>query len=143
MTRPCVNSQTRCCTTRLQTSGPTPTCPRACTACRRLTPGSPSPPSRRAWRPPRQAPTSWLQVPTRKTLLGGSGACGTPGEGYEGTVGGYLQQQQAHLVLQQHSQFQQLQHLQQYQHQQFLQQLQQQQVSDTSRQWADNKQRHL
>ena len=62
---------------------------------------------------------------------GSSGAGGTPGEGYEGTVGGYLQQHQAHLTLQQHNQLQQLQHLHHYQQQQFLQ-YQQQQVSDIS-----------
>ncbi|XP_074543725.1 uncharacterized protein LOC141803524 isoform X3 [Halichoeres trimaculatus] len=57
---------------------------------------------------------------------GSSGAGGTPGEGYEGTVGSYLQQQQTHLVLQQHSQLQQLQQLHHYQQQQFLQYQQQQ-----------------
>ncbi|XP_036948530.1 uncharacterized protein fam131ba isoform X5 [Acanthopagrus latus] len=57
---------------------------------------------------------------------GSSGAGGTPGEGYEGTVGGYLQQHQAHLTLQQHNQLQQLQHLHHYQQQQFLQYQQQQ-----------------
>lgn len=58
---------------------------------------------------------------------GGSGAGGTPGEGYEGTVGSYLQQHQAHLTLQQHNQLQQLQQLHHYQQQQFLQYQQQQQ----------------
>ncbi|XP_059206401.1 uncharacterized protein fam131ba isoform X2 [Centropristis striata] len=57
---------------------------------------------------------------------GGSGAAGTPGEGYEGTVGGYLQQHHAHLALQQQSQLQQLQQLHQYQQHQFLQYQQQQ-----------------
>lgn len=56
---------------------------------------------------------------------GGSGAGGTPGEGYEGTVGSYLQQHQAHLTLQQHNQLQQLQQLHHYQQQQFLQYQQQ------------------
>ncbi|XP_047461786.1 uncharacterized protein LOC125020478 isoform X2 [Mugil cephalus] len=61
---------------------------------------------------------------------GGSGAGGTPGDGYEGTVGGYLQQHQAsQLSLQQHNQLQQLQHLHHYQQQQFLQ-YQQQQTMD-------------
>lgn len=59
---------------------------------------------------------------------GGSGAGGTPGEGYEGTVGSYLQQHQAQLALQQHNQLQQLQQLHQYQQQQLLQYQQQQQV---------------
>nr|XP_046272653.1 uncharacterized protein LOC124074126 isoform X7 [Scatophagus argus]XP_046272654.1 uncharacterized protein LOC124074126 isoform X7 [Scatophagus argus] len=57
---------------------------------------------------------------------GSSGAGGTPGEGYEGTVGSYLQQHQAHLTLQQHNQLQQLQHLHHYQQQQLLQYQQQQ-----------------
>ncbi|KAM8766946.1 uncharacterized protein AB9X84_006030 isoform 7-T7 [Acanthopagrus schlegelii] len=56
---------------------------------------------------------------------GSSGAGGTPGEGYEGTVGGYLQQHQAHFTLQQHNQLQQLQHLHHYQQQQLLQYQQQ------------------
>ncbi|XP_076609987.1 uncharacterized protein LOC143334897 isoform X2 [Chaetodon auriga] len=56
---------------------------------------------------------------------GSSGAGGTPGEGYEGTVGGYLQQHQTHLTLQQHSQLQQLQQLHHYQQQQLLQYQQQ------------------
>ncbi|XP_073319727.1 uncharacterized protein [Pagrus major] len=57
---------------------------------------------------------------------GSSGAGGTPGEGFEGTVGGYIQQHQAHLTLQQHNQLQQLQQLHHYQQQQFLQYQQQQ-----------------
>ncbi|KAM3597066.1 uncharacterized protein V6R79_025617 [Siganus canaliculatus] len=57
---------------------------------------------------------------------GSSGAGGTPGDGYEGTVGGYLQQHQTHLALQQHSQLQQLQQLHHYQQQQLLQYQQQQ-----------------
>lgn len=62
---------------------------------------------------------------------GSSGAGGTPGDGYEGTVGSYLQQHQAsQLSLQQHSQLQQLQQLHHYQQQQFLQ-YQQQQVCST------------
>ncbi|XP_029976057.1 uncharacterized protein LOC115409173 isoform X3 [Salarias fasciatus] len=54
---------------------------------------------------------------------GSSGAGGTPGEGYEGTVGGYFQQH--HLALQQQSQLQQLQQLHHYQQQQLLQYQQQ------------------
>ncbi|XP_039977030.1 uncharacterized protein LOC120786048 isoform X1 [Xiphias gladius] len=57
---------------------------------------------------------------------GSNGAGGTPGEGYEGTVGGYLQQHQAQLALQQQSQLQQLHQLHHYQ-QQLLQYQQQQQ----------------
>ncbi|XP_015236993.1 PREDICTED: uncharacterized protein LOC107089005 [Cyprinodon variegatus] len=56
---------------------------------------------------------------------GGSGAGGTPGDGYEGTVGSYLQQNQTQLTLQQHSQLQQLQQIHHYQQQQFLQYQQQ------------------
>ncbi|GAA6230384.1 protein FAM131B-like isoform X3 [Lates japonicus] len=56
---------------------------------------------------------------------GSNGAGGTPGEGYEGTVSSYLQQHQAQLSLQQHSQLQQLQQLHHYQ-QQLLQYQQQQ-----------------
>ncbi|KAG7215556.1 hypothetical protein INR49_014723 [Caranx melampygus] len=56
---------------------------------------------------------------------GSNGAGGTPGEGFEGTVGSYLQQHQAQLALQQQSQLQQLQQLHHYQ-QQILQYQQQQ-----------------
>ncbi|KAM6958920.1 uncharacterized protein fam131ba isoform 3-T3 [Aplochiton taeniatus] len=56
---------------------------------------------------------------------GGSGPGGTPGEGYEGGMGGYLQQQ-PQLTLQQHNQLQQMQQLQHYQQQQVLQYQQQQ-----------------
>uniref|UniRef100_A0A3Q2YAU5 Family with sequence similarity 131 member Ba n=1 Tax=Hippocampus comes TaxID=109280 RepID=A0A3Q2YAU5_HIPCM len=56
---------------------------------------------------------------------GGSGAGMTPAEGYESTMGSFLQQQQ--LSLQQHNQLQQLQQLHQYQQQQLLLQYQQQQ----------------
>ncbi|XP_034561633.1 uncharacterized protein LOC117828536 isoform X2 [Notolabrus celidotus] len=57
---------------------------------------------------------------------GSSGAGGTPGEGYEGTVGSFIQQQQTHLVLHQHTQLQQLQQIHHYQQQQLLQYQQQQ-----------------
>ncbi|XP_024154335.1 protein FAM131B isoform X14 [Oryzias melastigma] len=59
---------------------------------------------------------------------GGSGAGVTPGDGYEGTVGGYLQQHHAQLAFQQQSQLQQLQQLHHFQQHQFLQYQQQQQV---------------
>ncbi|KAM8884569.1 uncharacterized protein ACB058_000682 isoform 3-T3 [Synchiropus picturatus] len=49
----------------------------------------------------------------------GSGAGGTPGDGYEGTVSSYLQQHQ--LTLQQQNHLQQLQQLHHYQQQQLLQ----------------------
>ncbi|XP_019745793.1 uncharacterized protein LOC109527986 [Hippocampus comes] len=58
-------------------------------------------------------------------LAAGSGAGMTPAEGYESTMGSFLQQQQ--LSLQQHNQLQQLQQLHQYQQQQLLLQYQQQQ----------------
>uniref|UniRef100_A0A3P9JNM3 Family with sequence similarity 131 member Ba n=1 Tax=Oryzias latipes TaxID=8090 RepID=A0A3P9JNM3_ORYLA len=58
---------------------------------------------------------------------GGSGAGVTPGDGYEGTVGGYLQQHHAQLAFQQQGQLQQLQQLHQYQQHQYLQYQQQQQ----------------
>ncbi|XP_036070089.1 protein FAM131B isoform X17 [Oryzias melastigma] len=58
---------------------------------------------------------------------GGSGAGVTPGDGYEGTVGGYLQQHHAQLAFQQQSQLQQLQQLHHFQQHQFLQYQQQQQ----------------
>ncbi|XP_008279370.1 uncharacterized protein LOC103356845 [Stegastes partitus] len=61
---------------------------------------------------------------------GSSGAGGTPGEGYEGTVGGYIQQHQAQLAIQQQSQLQQLQQLHHYQQQQLLQYQQQQQTME-------------
>ncbi|KAM4539516.1 uncharacterized protein PAE49_020332 isoform 4-T4 [Odontesthes bonariensis] len=61
---------------------------------------------------------------------GSSGAGGTPGDGYEGSVGSYIQQHQAQLAFQQQSQIHQLQHLHlhHYQQQQLLQYQQQQQV---------------
>ncbi|KAM6899958.1 uncharacterized protein FYW49_018068 [Xenentodon cancila] len=58
---------------------------------------------------------------------GSSGAGATPGDGYEGTVGSYLQQHQAQLALHQQSQLQQLQQLHHYQQQQFMQYQQQHQ----------------
>ncbi|XP_072226565.1 uncharacterized protein [Leuresthes tenuis] len=71
---------------------------------------------------------------------GSSGAGGTPGDGYEGTVGSYIQQHHAQLAFQQQSQLHQLQHLHHYQQQQLLQYQQQQQVDITgqlSAQMAD------
>lgn len=134
-------------------SGLTPTSRRACTACRLLTPGTQSPASPRAWHRLLQAPTSWLPVMIYHPLLqalstrlchwalhtgclvvvagGSNGAGGTPGEGYEGTVGSYIQQHQVQLALQQQSQLQHLQQLHHYQQQQFLQYQQQQQVCES------------
>ncbi|XP_058474581.1 uncharacterized protein LOC131447117 isoform X5 [Solea solea] len=56
---------------------------------------------------------------------GSNGVGGTPGEAYEGTVGGFIQQHQAQLTLQQQSQLQHLQQLHHYQQQ--IMQYQQQQ----------------
>ncbi|XP_034400761.1 protein FAM131B-like isoform X2 [Cyclopterus lumpus] len=82
-----------------------------------------------AWDPITSQPSGVASPAAGSYIMssGGSGAAGTPGEGFEGTVGGYLQQQQhhAHLALQQQSQLHQLQHLHQYQ-QQLLQYQQQQ-----------------
>ncbi|CAK6978416.1 uncharacterized protein LOC122969909 isoform X1, partial [Scomber scombrus] len=55
---------------------------------------------------------------------------GTPGEGFEGTVGGFIQQHHAQLTLQQQNQFQQLQQLHHYQQHQLLQYQQQQQTME-------------
>lgn len=85
-----------------------------------------------AWDPITSQPSGMASPAAGSYIMaaGGSGAGVTPGEGYEATVGGYLQQHQAQLTLQQHSQIQQLQQLQQlhhYQQQQLLQYQQQQQ----------------
>uniref|UniRef100_UPI0037E8E810 polyhomeotic-like protein 1 isoform X5 n=1 Tax=Semicossyphus pulcher TaxID=241346 RepID=UPI0037E8E810 len=85
--------------------------------------------SRDAWDPITSQPSGVASPGGGSYIMaagGSSGAGGTPGEGYEGTVGGYLQQHQTHLTLQQHNQLQQLQQLHHYQQQQFLQYQQQQ-----------------
>lgn len=140
--------QTRCYITPLQTSGLTPTSHKGYTACHLLTAGTQSPASPRAWPRLLQALSSWLLVrncpPYTPSFLhhslystvakwfmavpGGSGAGVTPGDGYEGTVGGYLQQHHAQLAFQQQGQLQQLQQLHHYQQHQYLQYQQQQQV---------------
>ncbi|KAM8841391.1 uncharacterized protein AB9W97_001729 isoform 1-T1 [Spinachia spinachia] len=85
-----------------------------------------------AWDPITSQPSgagSGVASPAASSYImaaGGSGAPGTPGEVFEGTVGGYLQQHHPHLTLQQQSQLHQLQHLHQYQ-QQLIQYQQQQQ----------------
>ncbi|XP_031732326.1 protein FAM131B-like isoform X4 [Anarrhichthys ocellatus] len=82
-----------------------------------------------AWEPITSQPSDVVSPAASSYIMaaGGSGAPGTPGEGFEGTVGGYLQQQHhAHFTLQQQSQLHQLQHIHQYQQQ--LLQFQQQQV---------------
>uniref|UniRef100_A0A3Q3VJP5 Uncharacterized protein n=1 Tax=Mola mola TaxID=94237 RepID=A0A3Q3VJP5_MOLML len=79
-----------------------------------------------AWEPITSQP-SGMASPAAGSYIMAAGEGGTPGEGYEGTVGGYLQQHQAHLALQQHNQLQQLQQLHHYQQQQLLQYQQQQQ----------------
>ncbi|XP_043993590.1 uncharacterized protein LOC122843130 isoform X3 [Gambusia affinis] len=77
-----------------------------------------------AWDPITSQPSGVVSPAAGSYIMaagGGSGAGGTPGDGYEGTVGSYLQQHQAQLTLQQQSQLQHLQQLHQYQQQQFLQ----------------------
>ncbi|XP_068567552.1 protein FAM131B-like isoform X2 [Cebidichthys violaceus] len=80
-----------------------------------------------AWEPITSQPSGVASPAASSYIMaaGGSGAPGTPGEGFEGTVGGYLQQHHAHFTLQQQSQLHQLQHIHQYQQQ--LLQFQQQQ----------------
>ncbi|XP_051245613.1 protein FAM131B-like isoform X5 [Dicentrarchus labrax] len=81
-----------------------------------------------AWEPITSQPSGVASPAAGSYIMatgGSSGAGGTPGEGYEGTVGGYLQQHQTHFTLQQHNQLQQLQHLHHYQQQQLLQYQQQ------------------
>ncbi|KAM9737742.1 uncharacterized protein ACNS7B_013342 isoform 3-T3 [Menidia menidia] len=84
-----------------------------------------------AWDPITSQPSGVASPAASSYIMaagGGSGAGGTPADGYEGTVGGYLQQQhQAHLAFQQQSQLQQLHHLHHYQQHQLLQYQQQQQ----------------
>ncbi|XP_031150621.1 protein FAM131B-like isoform X5 [Sander lucioperca] len=77
-----------------------------------------------AWEPITSQPSGMASPAASSYIMaagGGSGAAGTPGEGFEGTVGGYLQQHHTHFTLQQQNQLQQLQQLHQYQQQQFLQ----------------------
>ncbi|XP_033493423.1 protein FAM131B-like isoform X5 [Epinephelus lanceolatus] len=97
-----------------------------------------------AWDPITSQPSGMASPAAGSYIMapgGSSGAGGTPGECFEGTVGGYLQQHHAHLALQQQSQLQQLQQLHQYQQQQLLQYQQQQQqveiVGQLSGQMAD------
>ncbi|MEQ2295258.1 hypothetical protein AMECASPLE_012143 [Ameca splendens] len=81
-----------------------------------------------AWDPITSQPSGVVSPAAGSYIMaagGGSGAGGTPGDGYEGTVNSYLQHHQAQLALQQQSQLQQL-HLHHYQQQQFLQYQQQQ-----------------
>uniref|UniRef100_A0A3P8RS98 Family with sequence similarity 131 member B n=1 Tax=Amphiprion percula TaxID=161767 RepID=A0A3P8RS98_AMPPE len=77
-----------------------------------------------AWDPITSQPSGVASPAAGSYIMAAAG--GTPGEGYEGTVGGYLQQHHAQLALQQQSQLQQLQQLHHYQQQQFLQYQQQQ-----------------
>ncbi|XP_034070996.1 uncharacterized protein LOC117545358 isoform X7 [Gymnodraco acuticeps] len=80
-----------------------------------------------AWDPITSQPSGMASPAAGSYIMsagGGSGAAGTPGEGFEGTVGNYLQQH--HYTLQQQNQLQQLQHIHQFQQQQFLQYQQQQ-----------------
>uniref|UniRef100_A0A3Q1G8Q5 Family with sequence similarity 131 member Ba n=1 Tax=Acanthochromis polyacanthus TaxID=80966 RepID=A0A3Q1G8Q5_9TELE len=77
-----------------------------------------------AWDPITSQPSGVASPAAGSYIMAAAG--GTPGEGYEGTVGSYLQQHHAQLALQQQSQLQQLQQLHHYQQQQFLQYQQQQ-----------------
>ncbi|KAF3707044.1 Protein FAM131B [Channa argus] len=82
------------------------------------------------WEPITSQPSGVASPAAGSYIMGGggsSGAGGTPGEGYDGTVGGYLQQHPSQLTLQQQTQLQQLQHIHHYQQQQLLQYQQQQQ----------------
>uniref|UniRef100_A0A3Q4G5C2 Family with sequence similarity 131 member Ba n=1 Tax=Neolamprologus brichardi TaxID=32507 RepID=A0A3Q4G5C2_NEOBR len=78
-----------------------------------------------AWDPITSQPEGVASPAAGSYIMAAAG--GTPGEGYEGTVGSYIQQHQVQLALQQQSQLQQLQQLHHYQQQQFLQYQQQQQ----------------
>uniref|UniRef100_A0A3B3UBI8 Family with sequence similarity 131 member Ba n=1 Tax=Poecilia latipinna TaxID=48699 RepID=A0A3B3UBI8_9TELE len=77
-----------------------------------------------AWDPITSQPSGVVSPAAGSYIM--AAAEGTPGDGYEGTVGSYLQQHQTHLALQQQSQLQHLQQLHHYQQQQFLQYQQQQ-----------------
>ena len=78
----------------------------------------------------RAAPHGGHTEPFLDPLGGSNGVGGTPSDGFEGSVGSFIQQHQAHLALQQHSQLQHLQQLHHYQQQ--ILQYQQQQVGTTS-----------
>uniref|UniRef100_A0A3Q0R4L8 Family with sequence similarity 131 member B n=1 Tax=Amphilophus citrinellus TaxID=61819 RepID=A0A3Q0R4L8_AMPCI len=78
-----------------------------------------------AWDPITSQPSGVASPAAGSYIMAAAG--GTPGEGYEGTVGSYLQQHHVQLALQQQSQLQQLQQLHHYQQQQLLQYQQQQQ----------------
>uniref|UniRef100_M3ZFK0 Family with sequence similarity 131 member Ba n=1 Tax=Xiphophorus maculatus TaxID=8083 RepID=M3ZFK0_XIPMA len=77
-----------------------------------------------AWDPITSQPSGVVSPAAGSYIMAAAG--GTPGDGYEGTVGSYLQQHQTQLALQQQSQLQHLQQLHHYQQQQFLQYQQQQ-----------------
>ncbi|XP_029370518.1 uncharacterized protein LOC115051298 isoform X1 [Echeneis naucrates] len=84
-----------------------------------------------AWDPITSQPSGVASPAAGSYIMAAGGSNGvdsTPGEGYEGSMGGYLQQHQAQLSLQQQSQMQQFQQLQQLHHyqQQILQYQQQQ-----------------
>ncbi|XP_072304367.1 uncharacterized protein [Eucyclogobius newberryi] len=87
-----------------------------------------------AWDPITSQPSGMASPAASSYIMGGgSGACGTPGEGFDGSVNSFLAaQHQAQLVLQQQTQLQQLQQLHQLQQQQYLQQLQHQPLNSAS-----------
>ncbi|XP_042290698.1 uncharacterized protein LOC121912559 isoform X4 [Thunnus maccoyii] len=86
-----------------------------------------------AWDPITSQPSGMASPAAGSYIMaagGSSGTGGTPGEGFEGTVGGYIQQHHTQFTLQQQNQLQQLQHLHHYQQQQLLQYQQQQQTME-------------
>ncbi|XP_062265218.1 uncharacterized protein LOC133972046 isoform X3 [Platichthys flesus] len=84
--------------------------------------------SRDAWDPITSQPSGVASPAAGSYIMaagGSNGVGGTPSDGFEGSVGSFIQQHQAQLALQQHSQLQHLQQLHHYQ-QQILQYQQQQ-----------------
>ncbi|XP_075994736.1 uncharacterized protein LOC142989189 [Genypterus blacodes] len=92
-----------------------------------------------AWEPITSQPSGVASPAAGSYIMaagGSSGAGVTPAEGFEGSVGGYFQQHQTHLVLQQQNQIQHLQQLHHYQQQ--IMQYQQQQSASQSLQATPN-----
>ncbi|XP_049607788.1 uncharacterized protein [Syngnathus scovelli] len=88
-----------------------------------------------AWEPITSQPSGVASPAAGSYIMApGSGAGMTPAEGYEMTMGGFLQQQQQQqqMSLQQHNQLQHLQQLHQYQQQQLLHYQQQQSLHSAS-----------
>ncbi|KAM9777161.1 uncharacterized protein ACBT44_001924 isoform 2-T2 [Syngnathus typhle] len=88
-----------------------------------------------AWEPITSQPSGVASPAAGSYIMApGSGAGMTPAEGYEMTMGGFLQQQQQQqqMSLQQHNQLQHLQQLHQYQQQQLVHYQQQQSLHSAS-----------